>query len=407
MEQFRASRPADGSWSLGTALVHVAFVLTGVMTTLLGSMLPVFSARWAINDTQAGYLFTAQFVSSTVGVLLSAPVIQRYGYRIELVLGLGTMATGAAVLAYASWTAGIVAVCSYGFGIGFISPTANLLIAELNPTNRAAALNWLNFSWGIGAVGWPFGVALLAPSHRTSLLMFGMAAALSLTALSLTFFPFPMPKQPRVRLGCGSATSPWRGHFVFLLGSLFFLYVGTENCIAGWIASYTHRMMTPSGTFWALTSSFFWGALLAGRALAPGILRYIGERYLASTGLLIAACGVAALLAAHTIGVVSLSAAVAGLGLAPVFPINIALLAARFGEIASRVGGVMFALAGLGGATLPWLVGLASTRFESLKIGLAVPLLSCLIMLFLFYRSGRISEGVPFETSALQIVSSA
>src|SRR3989442_1650438 len=47
----------------GTLLVHAAFVLTGVMTTLLGPMLPVFSARWSLSDSQAGYLFTAHFAA--------------------------------------------------------------------------------------------------------------------------------------------------------------------------------------------------------------------------------------------------------------------------------------------------------------------------------------------------------
>ncbi|MBS1823127.1 MAG: MFS transporter [Acidobacteria bacterium] len=362
------------------------------MTTLLGPMLPVLSARWALDDTQAGYLFTAQFASSMAGVSLSGSATQRYGYRVALVLGLGVMATGAAVLARSSWAAGIAAVCCYGFGIGVVSPAANLLIAELNPSNRAAALNWLNFSWGIGAVGFPLGVALLALSHRTSLLMVGMASMLLLTALSLSFAPFAMPKRLRAEQRDGGGSSLGRNWFVFLLGSLFFLYVGTENCIGGWTASYAHRMTTVHGTFWALTPSFFWGALLAGRALAPGFLRHMGERHLASAGLLIASCGVSVLLAARTIGVVSLGAVVAGLGLASVFPIDIALLAELFGEMASRAGGIMFALAALGGATLPWLVGLVSTRFGNLKIGLAVSLLSCLMMLFLFYLVGRTSN---------------
>ena len=41
----------------------------------------------------------------------------------------------------------------------------------------------------------------------------------------------------------------------------------------------------------------------------------------------------------------------------------------------------MFALGGLGGATLPWLVGFLSTHFGSLKAGLVVPLLGCLTMI--------------------------
>ncbi len=72
---------------------------------------------------------------------------------------------------------------------------------------------------------------------------------------------------------------------------------------------------------------------------------------------------------------------IAGLGLAPVFPIFIAWLSQQYGTQAPRIGGVMFALGGCGGATLPWLVGATSSRFASLRVGLLVPLCSSLLML--------------------------
>lgn len=34
-------------------LLHAAFVLTGVICTMLGPLLPVLSARWALDDTHA------------------------------------------------------------------------------------------------------------------------------------------------------------------------------------------------------------------------------------------------------------------------------------------------------------------------------------------------------------------
>jgi fucose permease len=79
----------------------------------------------------------------------------------------------------------------------------------------------------------------------------------------------------------------------------------------------------------------------------------------------------------------ALSTSLAGLGLAAVFPIAIANLSHKFGAAATRVAGLMFNLAGLGGATLPWLVGFTSTRLNNLKFGLFVPLAGCTIMLLL------------------------
>ena len=371
----------------GTLLVHAAFVLTGVMTTLLGPMLPVFSARWSLSDSQAGYLFTAQFAASILGVALSSGMVHRYGYRLTIVFGLGFMAVGAGVLAQASWIVGLVSVCVYGFGLGLTIPTANLLIAELHPDRRAAALNLLNFSWGIGAVGCPFVVAALQRSQRTSLLLFGMTVCLALAAIVLGCIRMPADTKGNSSKVAALDRKIWKNRSVPVLGALFFIYVGTESSIGGWVASYAHRIDAGSGTFWALTPSFFWGALLLGRALAPVFLRHVRETTLASAGLVLASLGVFVLLIANTMALVVAGASLAGLGLASVFPINIAMLSQWFGEMASRIGGVMFALSSLGGATVPWLVGILSSRFGSLRIGLMVPLLGSLTMLFLYLKN--------------------
>jgi MFS transporter, FHS family, glucose/mannose:H+ symporter len=390
----------------GLFLVHVAFVLTGVITTLLGPMLPVLSARWALNDKQAGYLFTAQFISSTVGVAISGLVIRRCGYRAVMTIGLGAMALGAVVLWHAGWLGGIVSVCIYGLGIGFISPTANLVVAELSPGNRAAALNLLNFSWGLGAVGCPFAVAFLVVSHHALFFMYVLATALALVALIFFMTPFFMTpfaelRAPQSQDKHAHPNGLWHSPIIVIFGLLFFLYVGAENCISGWIASYTQRMQNSAGAFWALTPSLFWAALLIGRATAPGMLRRIEEKRLASIGLLVASGGVVCLLIARTIGTVSIGAAIAGFGLASVFPICIALMSRQFGEMAPRAAGLLFALAGLGGATLPNLVGLLSTRLNSLRIGLGVPLLSSLLMLVLFSLLDRTAgERTPSKTRA-------
>jgi len=61
---------------------QIAFLPTGILTTLLGPMLPILIARWAMNDTQAGNLFLVQFLGMLVGVqlsgiLLARPAVQR------------------------------------------------------------------------------------------------------------------------------------------------------------------------------------------------------------------------------------------------------------------------------------------------------------------------------------------
>src|SRR5437899_1039418 len=173
------------------ALLHAGFVLTGVVNTMLGPLLPVLSARWALNDAHAGYLFTAQFSGSMLGVMGSSFLMSRRGHRISVVLGLGLMALGSATLLATSWSLGMLSTLCLGIGLGFAIPTTNLLVSELNPEKRAAALNLINFSWGVGAASCPFFVAALLRMDRTSHLLYGVAAALILVAVGMTSVAFP------------------------------------------------------------------------------------------------------------------------------------------------------------------------------------------------------------------------
>ena len=76
-------------------------------------------------------------------------------------------------------------------------------------------------------------------------------------------------------------------------------------------------------------------------------------------------------------------AAVAGLGLAIVFPTTLAFFTEYFDERASRIAPLVFACASLGGATIPLAVGRLSTSYGGLAAGLLAPLAACGAMLLL------------------------
>jgi fucose permease len=72
-----------------------------------------------------------------------------------------------------------------------------------------------------------------------------------------------------------------------------------------------------------------------------------------------------------------------------VFPTAVALFTERAGAQGARVTGAVFAMAALGGATVPWAVGAISTRFDSLRLALAAPLVCSLMMIVLQLRETR------------------
>lgn len=379
------TRPVSIPPSLAAFVVlHAGFVVTGIVTTLIGPLLPILIGRWSLSDQRAGLFFTAQFCGSMVGVASIGKLIKR-GYRGTFVCGFVLIAAGVAGLNLGSSLAALGSTAAFGCGLGQILSSTNLWVAEIAKARRVAALSILNLMWGIGAVA-SAPLVMLAQRHDlTPWLLSAVAACSVLTAVIMAAMNLePEERRTDEEMARHSAL-PERisARSAVGLGALFFLYIGSENSVAGWVASLTKRMNSDSGDLWALAPMFFWAGLLAGRALVPLIPQRRSERTLLASGLTLAAASVFFLLRAETFASIAICVTAAGLGLAGIYPILIAWLVKAFGERSRRIGAIMFALAGMGGATMPWLVGLMSTETGSLRAGLLIPLAGCIAMLSL------------------------
>ena len=372
-------------------VVHIGFVVTGMVTTLLGPILPALAVRWSLDDAHAGYFFTAEFLGSIVGVGLSSLIVPRLGFTRSLAVSYVLLALGVGALGVESvpWQLGLAATAVYGFGLGIAIPATNLWVSETSAAKRAAALNVINLAWGIGAVALPAEVALALRGDHLHALFFIIAGAALVIAVAFGVARYHDALRPA---HTGAADAPARWGLRVALATLFFLYVGTENGVAGWIATYADRLHVAAGQLWAATPAIFWAALLIGRGLAVPVLRRVAEAKLLAVGLLLAALGLVGLISAHGVAAVVTGTAIAGLGLSSVFPLLIAKISHHFGDAGTRVAGLLFAFAGLGGASLPWLVGFVAQRGAGLRAGLGVPLAAVLLMGLVLVMAGLLVE---------------
>ena len=382
-----------------TLASYVSFVPIGIATVLLGPMLPTLSAAWSLNYAQAGALFTAQYLASTLAVALSGVLASRWGFRFPVKAGLWLVAGGLALLLAGPKWLGIACIAAYGAGLGLAVPAANLMVAAANPERRSATLNLLNFFWSAGAVACPFLVAGADRSHHIVFFLglvsaFCLAVAIGIAAMPARIVE-PLPTR-QVAVPILPLIRQQRNAFL-ILGVLFLVYVGTENAFGQWVASYAKSLGSMTLAVAVMTPSFFYAALMIGRWLAPIMLRAMDEVKLVQAGLLLACAGTTGLLFSDGLAAVVASACATGLGLAAVYPITISLLSHQFGAASSRIGSIMFVLSNVGGGLLPWVVGVSSNRFGTLKAGLLVPLLGCAAMYVLYLRRWG---GTPVEESA-------
>ena len=377
---------------------QVAFLPTGILQTLLGPMLPILIARWAMNDTQAGNLFLVQFLASLVGVQLSGILLARFGFRPAFLLGLLLMAGGATTIYMGSFWLGLASVAVYGLGLGLIVPSDNLLIAEIGSasksvttspvtsegSSRASAVSLLNFFWGVGAVFCSLMVAWTAAHKLLPFFLGSVALFLVLLAFAVRNLPFPVA----AKVAKSSAGSSWRemakSPTIWIFAAIFFLYPGAETAVGGWIGSYVSRLGAHGLEMASMMPAFFYSTLTVGRALGTVFLRSFSERRVLLTGYAAGAAGIGLMLWAPTLPGIIGGALTTGLSFATLYPITVARLSQRFGVAARSIGSVMFSLASVGPAVIPWMVGVVSHSAGSLRAGLLLPL-GATVILFLIH----------------------
>jgi len=384
-EQNSAITETEGHRNL-LILLFAGFVLSGIATTIIGPMLPIFIRRWSLDDGQAGLFSTIQFLAALGGTLASSAIAAWRGYKPPLVLGYALMGGGLASLNANTHGVALTATAAFGLGYGLITPGTNLFVAELGGAKSASLLNQLNFAWGAGAMACSPLIALALKHDGLASLLTGTAIFGGILMLGLLFVSFGVQKHEK-DASTAPAASPAIGLGVTIaLAAMFFIYVAMENGIGIWSAEYAKRLANGITGMTTLAPMFFYAGLASGRGAAPFVLRRLHERKMVLGALSLAAAATALLIASRSLPVATVAVFLAGLGCASVYPIYIAWLSRWYGARAKHIGGILFALASLGGSAGPGLVGAVSKYSGSLRVGFLVPLvcaatLICLVLL--------------------------
>jgi fucose permease len=360
------------------AALYFGFVLTGIGTNLLGCILPALSAAWNLSDSHSGFFFTAQFAGSSTGALLMQSDLNK-----SILRGYLLLIAGAIAFAFCHGHFAAFFLFCFGLGLGSVMTATSMLFGRMYTTKRGASLSLLNAFWGLGAVACPLIATAWEKFHSSNSLYLGMALAAAVPLFLLVLHSSYLSRlRDEVTILSGRKS---KFSLLIPLAIFAFLYVGVESSISGWMMTYIHRLPLSSGLYAPIATSLFWIALLIGRSVAPVVLQKISETALLTITLCILLASNGLLLLSYTPFMSLTSASLAGLMMAPIFPLCLSrVLAIASGPSESRW---VFAVSGLGGAVLPWITGQVATVFGSLRTGLAVPLVAGVVMLLLQLRT--------------------
>jgi fucose permease len=352
---------------------------------MLGPLLPALIQRWHIQDAQAGTLFTANFAGQFCGAWFATRNL-----RASILYGSAITTAGCIAMAWVGFGPAHIALFCTGLGLGAGLTAGNVIAGTTVPAARARLIAILNVVWGLGAIACPV-LVRLSSAAGIQYFFFATAAFLALTSLVAIAIPNPSPAQPAELLATTSPPAsrtpsiqqpmPLPPLPLFVFGAAIFLYIGVENALGGWLPSYAVR--TNPAIHASSIALYFWIAELTGRILVTILMTLVGEAALYRICLaLLILTQVLLCATAHisTTGIVALTV-LGALSLAPIYPLIVSFLLARTGNNARL--GALFATASFGGAILPWLTGVFSTQFHSLRTGFIVPAAGAALLLFL------------------------
>jgi fucose permease len=353
-------------------VLHLEFVLTGAVTTLMGPLIPYLVRRCAMSDADIGLMIAAQFAGNFVGAFFANRNLGG-----SIVTGMPLIAIGVAGFAFSSCTLKDICAACYGLGLGLTISAINLTIASHRPSSRAYSLSLLNFLWGTGAMGSPILIGWAQRRHLLSEVLVGLATA----ALALWLATIASGGLSLAHVRKTHGDSAWYSPSLIFFAALFFLYIGVETSVANWAAPYALRMQHTGDWISISSVACFWLALLTSRMLCAVVLRRVPEGRVYGWALVLTLVGASLLIASRSGNQVLIATSMTGLGLGPLFPL---LLSFASGSLLSRRNsGWVFSCAALGGAVLPWLTGRVSSGFSSLRIGFIVPASAMLLIMTL------------------------
>lgn len=269
----------------------LGMLLFGISLITLGAVASFLKQKFQLNGIAAGTLFSLLPFGILTGSLIFGPVCDRFGYKWLLVLACMGMFAGFEGIAYASSLPWLKAsVYLFGVGSGIVNGATNAVVADISTRNKGADLSLLGVFFGIGALGMPLILGLLAGRFTADQVVAGVGVFTALIGISYMFIAFPGAK-PKVP----TATAAWKKLLdgtLMLIAFFLFFQSSIEAIINNWATTYLVERggMDETAALFALTLHV--AGMILMRLLYGSVLSNVKPKNSIYTCLLLLAGGV-------------------------------------------------------------------------------------------------------------------
>lgn len=319
-------------------VLFLVFCGEGIQNSVLGSVWPAAYTDLGVALSVVGYAQMVKSIGKMTGSFCNDWLMRRLGIFKVTVLGLALITV--ALAGYGcSKSFLVLCICSIpmGFGDGLLSSALNTF-AALHLTTKHS--NWLNMFWSLGNTLGPYIMSFCMLHGLNWNKGFGVLAWITAVVLVILLLSYKYWEQ----LGAASAAVPaeqkedktevkaYKLKYMPIMFLTLFCYIAVENMSALWGSSYISAQKGFAEDVAALGTTFLFLGMTVGRFLAGFISDKLGDRKMMYLGQILITLGGLCLALTSGKTTVLLSAAILGLGCAPIFPCFMHYLPEIFGS---------------------------------------------------------------------------
>ncbi|MHC1737196.1 MAG: sugar MFS transporter [Ignavibacteriaceae bacterium] len=368
---------------------YIGMLIFGIAMISVGSLLPNLTDKFSLTGYSAGALVSLLPSGILLGSLVFGPIVDRYGYKILLIICSLFVVLGIYGIAISdSMPVLQISILLIGFGGGVINGGTNALVADIAGDEKGAKLSFLGVFYGIGALGVPAVLGILSGYFTYQNILITISIFLLLLISFLFFVKFPAPKQSQgfpIKEGIKLVNDP----VLLLFGFFLFFQSGIEGIGNNWTTTYLQKyvMASPENSLFALTYLVI--ALTGTRLILSFILKGLSRSYVIYMSLIIVMLGSLIIFAGGTYFYTVTGLVFLGIGFAAGFPVILSFVADIFSGLSGTAFSLVFVIALFGNMVLNYITGIVSETYGIRYFTLMILFSAVIMALILWYLLKR------------------
>lgn len=343
---------------IGMAFFGVAFIV-------MGSVLPSLTVKYDLDAVGASSLVTFLPIGVLLGSLIFGPVVDRFGYKILLIVSTVFTLLGLEGLSFLD-NMNVLRFCIFliGLGGGMLNGSTNALVSDISDDkDRSSKLSILGVFYGIGALGVPFLLGMLSKIYTYEIILQWTGGFMLLCALYFITIKFPEPKVKQgfpIKKAFGLIKEP----LLLIMSFFLFFQSGMEGLFNNWTTSYLKGTTSIEEGNIILTLTFFVLGMTVARLILSYLLQVVKHFRILIGGITIAMIGIIMLHYSLEFHTAAVSLFLTGFGLAAGFPIVVGLIGSVYKEATGTAIGLALFIALSGNSILNYIMGHISKTFD-------------------------------------------